>query len=243
MGPPRFQSDMKILTWNIRHGGRRRLEAILDRLFRHDADIIVLTEFRNNDAGEKIQEQLDTAGWEHRVASEAVPNRNGVLVASRAEIVCSGNLAEDLPEPHRLLDVRFDNLRIVGVYMPSLAEKLPYWDRLLDAAPKLVREPALMIGDFNTGMHHLDEAGATFIGSDRMERLEESGFLELWRAAHPDQQEFTWFSNQGNGFRLDHAFASPPLRRSVSKVYYSHDERTEKISDHSALIVTLKQST
>jgi hypothetical protein len=37
---------MRLLTWNIRQGGGSRLPRIADALKRHDADIVVLSEYR-----------------------------------------------------------------------------------------------------------------------------------------------------------------------------------------------------
>jgi len=37
---------MKLLTWNIKHGGSSRINNILQTLVNHDPDLIVLTEFR-----------------------------------------------------------------------------------------------------------------------------------------------------------------------------------------------------
>lgn len=73
-----------------------------------------------------------------------------------------------------------------------------------------------------------------------MDRIAKAGFVDLWRRANRDGREFTWFSNKGNGFRLDHAFASRAVADRVKEVRYSHAEREVKgLSDHSALIVEL----
>ncbi|GIO27984.1 hypothetical protein J43TS3_25950 [Ornithinibacillus bavariensis] len=44
------KNKLKILTWNIRHGGTKyTLDKIIQSLIFHNADVVVLTEFRNND--------------------------------------------------------------------------------------------------------------------------------------------------------------------------------------------------
>ena len=229
----------RILTWNIRHGGGTRVTAILDVLSGHSPDVIVLTEFRNNEPGRSIQEHLRTLGWNHQEASQTEPRKNGVLVASREPASAVANFDDALPEPYRLLDITFSDLRIVGVYMPGNEEKFPYWDSLIERVPALLDASVLYLGDFNTGKHHLDEEGATFFGADRMDRIEKAGFIELWRRQHPEKIEYTWYSPRGNGFRLDHAFASPPLTHRVENTFYSHDERESGVSDHSLMVVEL----
>ena len=44
-------SALRLLAWNIRQGGGARLAAIAEALARHDADILVLSEYRGGDVG------------------------------------------------------------------------------------------------------------------------------------------------------------------------------------------------
>jgi len=46
-------------------------------------------------------------------------------------------------------------------------------------------------------------------------------------------------SHRGNGFRIDHAFASARLARSIGDIRYSHVERLGGLSDRSALLVEM----
>ena len=48
-----------------------------------------------------------------------------------------------------------------------------------------------------------------------------------------DEKEYSWYSNAGNGFRLDHFFVSKSIKDYVTKCYYNHNYRETKISDHS----------
>lgn len=229
---------MKVLCWNIRHGGRKNRDRVLERCLHHDADIIVLTEFRKNDVGDFFIQSLREHGWHHAASGDAEPKVNTILVASKHPIVEASPLEPSLGKPHRMIDVRLDGLFLTTVFMPNRKEKFPYWEAVIETGRNRLGEDALFIGDFNTGRHHLDERGATFLAAHHMETLEALGFADLWRRENPDKREFTWYSPQAhNGFRLDHAFASPSLAARVSDVRYSHLEREAKISDHSALLV------
>ena len=128
---------------------------------------------------------------------------------------------------------------IIGAYFPQGEAKRPYWRAIADAARQRSGEPTLIIGDFNTGRHFIDEARKTFAVAEAMDWMAEAGFIDLWRSRNPDTPDFSWESNVGNRFRLDHAFASPPLAVGVLDVRYSHQERIDGISDHSALIVDI----
>ena len=65
----------------------------------------------------------------------------------------------------------------------------------------------------------------------------ELGMVEAWRALNPELREYSWRSNRGSEFRIDHAFVSPPLRARLVAARYSHREREAKISYYSVLIV------
>jgi exonuclease III len=70
----------------------------------------------------------------------------------------------------------------------------------------------------------------------------EQGWIDTWRSRNPEAREFTWFSRgYNNGFRLDHALASPSLNNKVKKVFYSHQEREEGVTDHSLMGVDIDQ--
>lgn len=229
---------MRVLAWNIRAGGRRNRVEIVQRCIHHDADVIVLNEYRRGDVGAFLAEALEEAGWSHQAVGDAARGSNTNFVASRRPIERARPLDRRLEKPHRLLDVTVGELRLTAVHMPNLREKFPYWEAVLRASRGRRREDALFIGDFNTGRHYEDERGATFIAADRMELMERIGFVDVWRRAFPDAREFSWYSPQArNGFRLDHALASPPLAARITAVRYSHEEREQRLSDHSALLL------
>ncbi|MBL8797624.1 MAG: endonuclease/exonuclease/phosphatase family protein [Planctomycetia bacterium] len=230
---------MRALTWNIRHGGTSRVEAILAAVQAHAPDLVVLTEFRNNTAGQRLREALASLGLRHQSRAHDQVTVNTVWVAARKAFVeqTFDILGIDV---HRCVLARMGDVNVFGLYFPNLKKKEPLFRFLVDLAPQYLAEPTLLFGDFNTGKHHLDEAGATFFCADYLERLESLGWVDAWRRQHAEAREYTWYSYRGNGFRLDHAFVSPPLWLRVQRVFYSHREREQKVSDHSALVVDIE---
>ena len=88
-------------------------------------------------------------------------------------------------------------MNVAGVYFASQKTKASLFDFILSNPPALSGE-TLIIGDFNTGLHRQDEAGATFVCTNRFERLPEIGLSDLWRRSHgPNAREYTWTSPQG----------------------------------------------
>jgi len=227
-----------ILEWNIRHGGGQRVPRILACLDRHQPDIIVLTEFRHNPGGEIIRAELRAKGFAYQTAGEAGPRVNTLLVTAKLPFKAS---LPDQGFPDRLLALEFDDLVIVACYFPQREAKIPVFERLLALADQYRDSPALFIGDFNTGRHRLDEEGRTFVAAEYMDRLEEHGLTDIWRHFHGgNRREYSWFSAKGNGFRIDHVFATGQLMGRVREVLYLQEEREEGVSDHAGLVVRVE---
>jgi len=230
----------RILTLNVRHGGGKRVDTLLGKVQELVPDTIVLSEFRHGGSGTRFQDGLKGLGFPHQMASDIPVRTNGVLVASRHPITVAdpgtGSWLED-----RHMVMRTNGLNLVAVYLPTGPVKLPSWERLFQTAMRLKDEPTVLIGDFNTGKHWIDEAGATFIGPEYIDRLESLGYADAWRSMHPDGREYTWYSSKGNGFRLDYLFASSAIATRILNAEHIHATRAHMHSDHSGLLVTLTE--
>ena len=42
---------MRVVTWNLQHGGGRRVDQVVEALEAYEADVLVLSEYRNNGRG------------------------------------------------------------------------------------------------------------------------------------------------------------------------------------------------
>ncbi|HEX3399980.1 MAG TPA: endonuclease/exonuclease/phosphatase family protein [Acetobacteraceae bacterium] len=230
---------MRLLAWNIRQGGGTRLAGIVAALLRHDADVLILSEYRGGDSADRLRAALKVAGYRHVSELMPPPGRTGVLIAARRGFATHGALYADVPEPYRLVDVDCDAVRITGVYMPNMLKKVPYWQALVASFAARVADDTLAIGDFNTCRAFVDEPGAIDATAHFMDSVEAIGFRDLWRQRYPEGREYSWYSHRGNGFRIDHAFLSPGLAARAGAVRYSHGERLAGLSDHSVLLLDL----
>jgi exonuclease III len=245
---------MKLLTWNIRHGGGARLALIVEELAAYDADVIALTEYRTT-PGRELRAALAERGWPYVETTEPSGNVNGIGVFSRVPMRRTSCPAA--PEHHvRWLDIDlpehgfgFSVLHIPAAGSskthPLNVSKVRYWDTVLRAAETRLQEPFLLVGDWNTGAHRLDETGKTYVCAEHFLKLSELGWTDMWRHHNPGTTEWTWYSTlkggvRGNGFRLDHAFATPGLLPRVSSCRYSHAERDAGISDHAIVVVEVE---
>ena len=231
---------LRLLAWNIRQGGGTRLPRITAALASHDADVLVISEYRGGESGERLRAALAVIGYPHVTASTPPSGGNGVLIAARQPFDDGGPLSDTVPDPCRMVRAYFGTLRIYGIYMPNLLKKVPYWEALIAAlAAEPLQAQALAIGDFNTCRAYVDEPGAIDPCAHFMDAVAAIGFCDLWRQRYPEGREFSWYSTRGNGFRIDHAFLSPAIAGRAREVCYSHDERLGRLSDHSALILDL----
>ncbi len=237
---------MRVVSWNILQGAPTRGARIVQALLAYRPDLVVLTEYHPDRSG-LVAEQLGEAGLIHQASAEA----------GYGYQVFMGSV-EPLSEPTRLatpehqvggyleVEIARSRLSVAGVYVPvisavPLAEKRRFWAMLHSAASRNLDNPYLAVGDWNTGDFPWDKeaAGRPFSCTEEYRRMKELGFDEAWRTLNGDRREYTWRSNRGNGFRIDHAFVSPALRPRLVAARYSHQEREAKISDHSVMILDL----
>jgi exonuclease III len=243
---------MKLLSWNIQHGGGTRDVRIVSAIADHNPDIIALTEFRAK-PGMALCQAFAANGWPYIASSGPAGIDNGICVLSRTPLRCDRPSTAPPENAVRWLDVDLPEMgfgfgvvhiltALPGAKEPEGAAKTRFWDALLAAAEARLSEPLLFLGDFNTGTPLVDEAGATFVCAEHFARLSALGWIDVWRHFHGDATEYTWYSlpkggAPASGFRLDHAFATPSLLPRVTACRYSHTEREHKVSDHSPMIL------
>jgi exonuclease III len=254
---------VRILNWNISHGGGKRIPAICQHIEEVDPDLLALTEFRTRNEP-ALRGELNRLGYPSIVTSNPAGNQNGLLIASRWQV--DRVAAQDQPQidAERWLTVRINALDLdVGVvHIPGGTDnkfadgygisgskrKELMWERVLAYATDHVQRRALIVGDFNTGLR-VDAEGTPFVLSHYLTELTRIGFVDTWRHLHPDAREYTWYSKHKdkqtgesrdfNGFRLDYIFAAPSLRPAVIDVAIRHQPRQSGASDHASVIAKI----
>lgn len=231
---------MRVATLNLQHGGGARVKGLCEALGRLDADVLVLTEFRIGQRADALTAWLREHGY-CQISHGGPPEKvNSVLVAARDGVIRPRPLPAASTHAHRVVELTVGETIIVGVYFPCNVIKDRFWRaEFLPYVASRVGEQCLVIGDFNTGKHRLDEDGATFFSADCIETLEQAGWVDPWRSGNPLAREYTWFNHTGSGFRLDHAYASPAVARRITASWYDQTPRTSRVSDHAALVVDL----
>lgn len=241
---------MQILHWNIQQGGgTRRTPGIALHLLASRADAIALTEFRRSMGGQ-LAATLSDHGWRYQLCTDPPLGKNGTLLCARAP------LKPGSPPPcpelrHRWLDATLDQgIRVTALHLPDARStrgeagrrKAAAWHALLGelhAAPS--DEPRLIIGDLNTGRHHLDEPGSRFTCTALLGKLSALGYQDAYRITNPAGRAISWVSHAGNGFRLDTAVVSRKIVPLVRTLEYDQSPRLEGLSDHAPVRLTLQK--
>ncbi|MDX2132490.1 MAG: endonuclease/exonuclease/phosphatase family protein [Planctomycetota bacterium] len=233
------EGTTRFVAWNILHGGgAARTAPIALALREMGADVLVVTEFRVT-RGSQIRGVLADAGLEHQVVSGGVEG-NGVLLASRWPL--GGAAASPAGFQGRWLEAWCPalDMTIVGVHAPddtTWARKAAFWGHLIDLARTACDRRVMVLGDMNAGRRGQD--GLFFKGEALLGQFLTLGMRDAWRHLHPGAREVSWAGAWGAG-RLDAAYVTAPLWDAVIDARFAHACRTEGLSDHSPLIVTLR---
>ena len=236
---------LRTFALNLRSGGAPRVGALAAALAAHDPDLVVLGEAHPTGHAQVVLDALRAVGLGHRLTAEGDTPRypSAVAIASRTALEGARQPLPAGPNRQRLLEARVGDVLVGGAYFPLKRPKVAFWrEEFLPYAESRVGEPAVLLGDWNSGRPYLDEAGATLYAAREFAELSEMGWVDAWRSTHPDAREFTWFSAppHRNGFRLDHAFLSPSLAPRLLGARYDHATREGGATDHSALVVDLR---
>ena len=145
----------------------------------------------------------------------------------------------DARKEGRVLTAEFEDFYLIDAYVPNEKDdlgRLKYrelvWDKALLAYMKQLdaEKPVIVCGDFNVAHEEIEgHAGFTKEGLQGMTNYLTNGFIDTWRALHPDEVKYTWWSFRGGarmrnvGWRIDYFLASERLRERIAAAEI-HDE-------------------
>lgn len=139
----------------------------------------------------------------------------------------------------RTLVLDLDKFYLVNVYVPNSKPDLSRlklrekeWDpEFLNYLKELEKiKPVVVCGDFNAAHEEIDIArpktnhhSAGFTDEERrgITNLIDAGFVDTFRALHPEEVRYTWWSHWGHarennvGWRIDYFFVSGSLRNNL----------------------------
>lgn len=186
---------------------------------------------------------------------------SGVAIFSRArpDDVIRGFGAQEFDDEGRYIEVRFGDLSIVSVYLPSGSsgdERQAAKFRFLNAfAPHLDelqnrQGEYILCGDWNIAHKEIDlknwkanQKNSGFLPEERQWMDELFGrrrYVDAFRVVNDEPEQYTWWSNRGRawdnnvGWRIDYQVVTAGLR---DRVRGAEIFRSARFSDHAPLIV------
>ena len=232
---------MKIISWNILHGGGKRAPDILKAIAKEKPDIVTLQEFRHGSSKDILLNGLNDLGLNEQFVPETTNARDNTLIIASSYHFQAQLFPKDVGIPARAIRAFFpdlNELNLIAAHLPQKKKQPPYLHALIDLDKTFLTENSMIIGDLNCGIPFEDSETKSFEHTFLFQQLLRDGWVDAWRSRNKKKKEYTWISTkQNNGFRYDHALVSPSLDQAIIRVSYNHEIRTNKISDHSMMIV------
>ena len=256
---------MKLVSWNV-----NGIRAIVKKNFSEDLklmapDVIGLQETKAQD--DQVREALfglDGAEAYELYSSSAIKKGySGTAILTKVPPIAvqAGIGVPHLDEEGRVLRAEFKDFHFITVYTPnssSALKRLPFrkeWDVRFAAYLKELDQskPIICCGDLNVAHQAIDLArpsanynktpGYTQDEIDGMTHLlDHVDLTDSWRAAHPEQVGYSWWSYRGGareknvGWRLDYMLASSRLMPRLSESTIHSDVHG---SDHCPVSINL----
>jgi len=227
---------LNILSWNIRQGGGSRINLILQFILKQKAQIVILSEFRNNDKGNNLRNTLLKYDYKFQAVPQTQKDENCVLIASKLPFNSKLYYDNSIDYSYGIVSAKFQSFYVYGVYLPHKKKH-----KLFDVLNQEILEnkPSIIAGDFNSGINKVDQKGDSFWYEKDFKKLLKNEMTDAFRFIHKDKLEYSWYSHGGNGFRYDHTLVHKDLLPIVNECIYLHEAREENISDHSPMILKL----
>ena len=228
---------------------------MLDWIRKDSSDIICLQETKAS--RKQLPGELnDVPGYEsYFTSAEERTGYSGVALYSKVhpEKVEFGIGIDRFDREGRTMIAHYPDFDLCNIYFPNgkasperLRYKMEYYEEFLQYVNRLRSQgrSVVICGDINTAHREIDIARpkdnlkrSGFLPEERawMDRLVESGFVDTFRAQHPDEVRWSWWDQKTRarernvGWRIDYFFVSEDLMPRVSSSFIE-DEVTG--SDH-----------
>ena len=231
----------KFVTWNVKGLGRLlKRKQILDYLNKERADIIFLQETHLL----PLDHDRLRSGWVGKVFhSSYATNSRGVAILIRQNVPFMHEETKSDPNGRFIFVRGFLNQTEVvffNSYCPNYDD--PKFINDITLTLSQFNVPIFWGGDFNCILDpKLDRSSHSAYRTSNMSNTlvnntKDLGLHEIWRAIHPIEKDFSFYSPVHNSYtRIDFFFAPPPFISCITECSYW----PRILSDHSALVFTI----
>ncbi|WP_308201183.1 endonuclease/exonuclease/phosphatase family protein [Paractinoplanes maris] len=255
---------LRFLTWNIKTGGKGRLDAIAAVIRREQPDLLALQELRDfdRDGGRVLHELAGAVGLVPHLARSFLGQPVAVLVRPSMQIIDRAEVRWRLHHAAAIVTVATASgpLRIVSAHLnpfsPYRRMREAVW---LAARYNPAQVPTVIAGDLNgldPGTDHTETLAPQpgFLRARHLARdgsadtravaaFLDAGYVDLWKVAGSGSP-LTVPTTRGGGrefsrMRLDYVLATPTLAQAATAMTVVRGDETEFASDHYPLRVDL----
>jgi exodeoxyribonuclease-3 len=250
----------RVITLNVNGIRSAARKGFFEWLAAQDADVVCLQETKAQ------QHQLADPcfmpeGYHCYYEDARRPGYSGVAIYTRHEPseVVRGFGVREFDDEGRYLEVRFGDLSVVSVYLPSgsagearQASKYRFLDAFSLHLRRLRRRRCeyILCGDWNIAHKEIDLTNwranrkhSGFLPDERawLDRVfGRMRWVDAFRVVNPEPGQYTWWSNRGRaweknvGWRIDYQVVSPRLKE---RVRACHIYKAQRFSDHAPLVM------
>ncbi len=229
---------MRIISYNV-NGIRAAIrKGFLDWLATSPADVICIQETKARDTDIDAA-SIEKLGYHQYWFSAQKKGYSGVAVITKIkpDRVAYGNGHGPSDDEGRVIQMDFKDIRLINAYFPSgtsggerqefkykwLEELFIWLNKLRQTHPKLI-----LCGDFNIAHQEIDihdpkgnKNSSGFLPEERewMTKFLNSGWIDTFRAQHPEPHRYSWWSQRfpsvrlnNKGWRIDYITITEPLK-------------------------------
>jgi exodeoxyribonuclease-3 len=256
---------MKLISWNVNGIRAVHKKGAFAELLKLDADIYCIQETKST-PDQLSPELLSPPGYvAYFDSAKERKGYSGVAIYTKVEPekVHYGLGNDEYDTEGRCLTLCFKEYALVNCYFPNGGRdedhfhyKLRYYEEFLKHVKKLEEEfgQVIFCGDLNVAHDEIDIArpkenakSIGFLPVERawVDRVQESGFVDTFRALHPETVKYSWWDmktgsrDRNVGWRIDYFFVNQEIFPQVAK----SDILTDFMgSDHAPVVLHIDMS-
>ncbi|MGI4815624.1 MAG: exodeoxyribonuclease III [Janthinobacterium lividum] len=251
---------MRIITANLNGVRSAARKGFFEWFGQQSADIVCVQELKahQDDMTPEFLAPHGFTGFFHHALKKGYSGA-GLYTRFQPDEFLIGFGAQEFDDEGRYVEVRYGNLSIISVYVPSGSSseerqqaKFRFMDLFMPhlTALKAAGREVVLCGDINIAHQEIDlknwkgnKKNSGFLPEERAwltSLFDEVGYVDVFRTLDPRPDQYTWWSNRGQayaknvGWRIDYQLATPGIAATAHGVSVFKDI---KFSDHAPLTV------